>query len=356
MPAQPMIPEPGAGLKALLSDEFYIPYFPTMAHALGGPSLAVFITYLAKWEKYSEDGWVFRTQDEIFEDTALSPEMQRGARSKLVAAEIIEQERRGVPGRWFYRIDWANLEATLQTWEMGKSKPPLQTSGNPRSRRGERPDLSNRDTTKFRPNGRRGDQDQADQEPDAPSSRGVSEKGKPKKAPTDPRSKPLVQEIYDRLLEDEGIRLLPDDFKFHLGRANVMFFEDDPSPEEVVRIPAEFVKLYGAIPNPDPQKALRDLRRDRVNQREKDKRDEARSRRRLEIAEEPAPWEQENPHSDKAEDARKKARKVEWYTASYPEIAPGLVKSWIERDGLNHPEIIERIEYELAQNRAEGSE
>lgn len=299
-------------LQLVLGDERYIPYFPVMAHALGSPGAAVFLTYLARWEKYSEGGEVYRTKEEIQEDTALTIEMQRRIVPHLEDLEVLKTRRGGIPARLFYRIRWDNLESRLKSW------------GNPISRVGERPTLSNRSTNK------------------SPSNEGGQEpSGRfPETSPKD-----LIQSVYDRLLED-GIRLTSEDFKFHLGRAKEMLQKDSPTPEEIQALPDAFADLYAVVPNPDVVKALRDLRRGALKERQEEERRRERLAKRRKAAEEMAsapPWEQMNPHSEEAQKARDKPRRVEWYLATYPEEDLDSVEALIQ-GGLTHTQIIARIE------------
>lgn len=95
-----------------------VAYYPELAEALGSIAAAIFLQEVGHWDQYSEDGWVFRTQDEIRRATALRVDAQNGARKILRDLDIIEEERKGVPARLYYRVNWDKLQALLQTQEV----------------------------------------------------------------------------------------------------------------------------------------------------------------------------------------------------------------------------------------------
>ena len=67
-----------------------------------GVNAAVLLHELAYWCQRSEDGWCYRTQNEIQESTGMSAEVQHTARKVLKAAGVIEERREGIPARLYY--------------------------------------------------------------------------------------------------------------------------------------------------------------------------------------------------------------------------------------------------------------
>jgi DNA-binding PadR family transcriptional regulator len=57
------------------------------------------------WCRKSEDGWCYRTTEELSEKLTLDPSTIYRNRKKLEALGIIETRREGVPARNYYRID-----------------------------------------------------------------------------------------------------------------------------------------------------------------------------------------------------------------------------------------------------------
>jgi hypothetical protein len=99
----------------------YIAYNVRYAQIAGGSVTAgVLLAQLLYWaDKGADpDGWLYKTQAEWTDETGLSRSEQEIARRKLRDAGVLEEWRRGVPARLYYRIDWDGLStalASLQT-------------------------------------------------------------------------------------------------------------------------------------------------------------------------------------------------------------------------------------------------
>jgi hypothetical protein len=92
-------------------------YHPAVAHALGSVAAAIFVEHVCFWQEKSDDGWAYRTQEEIQERTALGRSAQESARKLLEKKNVLEWKKRGVPCRLYYRINHANLQLLLQSAE-----------------------------------------------------------------------------------------------------------------------------------------------------------------------------------------------------------------------------------------------
>lgn len=103
-----------SGVKALLSSR-PVAYYPELAHAVGGIAPALFFQQIAHWQGKNPDGWVFRTQEELEKELAMSPKVQAAARKHLVERGVLEEKLDGMPRRLYYRPVWDNLELALQT-------------------------------------------------------------------------------------------------------------------------------------------------------------------------------------------------------------------------------------------------
>jgi len=80
-----------------------------------GFSVAAMLHELSYWCVKAEeagDDWAYRTQQELRQATYLSDEAQLVARRKLADAGILVEERRGLPARLYFRIDWDTLTAS----------------------------------------------------------------------------------------------------------------------------------------------------------------------------------------------------------------------------------------------------
>lgn len=71
-----------------------------------GVTAALFLSQMTYWTNRSDDdGWVYKTQEELEEETGLSRYEQEGARKKLRSIGVLLEKRKGVPARLFYKVD-----------------------------------------------------------------------------------------------------------------------------------------------------------------------------------------------------------------------------------------------------------
>ena len=114
---------PGAGrvntsaeqaIKTLLTDR-PIAYHPVLARAVGSVTAGVLLAQLLYWTPRSQDPLkrVWKTQDEIFEETALTRSEQETARRILKTIGVVEEKRAGVPARMYFRVDMDRLTEIL---------------------------------------------------------------------------------------------------------------------------------------------------------------------------------------------------------------------------------------------------
>lgn len=110
-----------------------VAYYPELARAVGGIAPALFFQQIAHWQGRNADGWVFRTQEELEEELAMSPKVQAAAREHLVKRGLLEEKRDGMPRRLYYRPVWDNLESVLQTCHReGTDSPDGQVQTSPK--------------------------------------------------------------------------------------------------------------------------------------------------------------------------------------------------------------------------------
>lgn len=102
-------------LRAALGSRI-VAYSVRYAQLAGGSVTAgVFLAQLIYWaDKGADpDGWIYKTQPDWTDETGLSRSEQEIARRKLRDAGVLEEWRRGVPARLYYRVDWDGLIAAL---------------------------------------------------------------------------------------------------------------------------------------------------------------------------------------------------------------------------------------------------
>jgi hypothetical protein len=83
-----------------------IAFNPKLARVVGGVKAGLFLSQLLYWDNKgkSEDGWIYKTIDEMEEETALSREEQDAAIRKLKSLDIIEVTVKGVPPKRHFRL------------------------------------------------------------------------------------------------------------------------------------------------------------------------------------------------------------------------------------------------------------
>jgi len=101
-------------VKSLLSRP--VSFHRALVPVAGSVAGAVWLGQLMYWQDgRSKDpsGWVYKTQGEWEDETCLSADQQRQVRARLVSVGVLEEEKRGIPARLFYRINFENLVVLL---------------------------------------------------------------------------------------------------------------------------------------------------------------------------------------------------------------------------------------------------
>ncbi|MDK2631969.1 conserved phage C-terminal domain-containing protein [Pantoea stewartii subsp. indologenes] len=93
----------------------------------GGVTGAVLLSQLVYWHNRMDGSWFYKTQKEIKSETGLSREEQETARRRLISAGVLEEDRRGVPAKLFFRVKADRLEALLLKSE-GKPQSSMRDS------------------------------------------------------------------------------------------------------------------------------------------------------------------------------------------------------------------------------------
>jgi hypothetical protein len=102
-------------LRRLLSDR-PIAFHPELARVLGGINEALLFQQIAYWsDKGTDPDWIYKTQADIEAETTLARTQQENARRKLRSLGVIEEQKRGVPARLYYRVNWDAIFALLES-------------------------------------------------------------------------------------------------------------------------------------------------------------------------------------------------------------------------------------------------
>lgn len=88
-----------------------IAYYTDFAKALGDALAGIFVSQMFYWhgKGADKDGWIYKTQQEIYEETGLTRRNQEAARKKAVKLDVLEEKRQGLPSKLYFRLDLGKL-------------------------------------------------------------------------------------------------------------------------------------------------------------------------------------------------------------------------------------------------------
>ena len=82
----------------------------------GSVTAALMLSQAVYWQRRTHDpeGWWWKTMEDWTEETGLSRKEQENARRRLKTIGLLEEERRGVPARLYFRVDLSILNSPPQ--------------------------------------------------------------------------------------------------------------------------------------------------------------------------------------------------------------------------------------------------
>lgn len=91
-------------------------YYPKLNKITGGVNNTIFLSQLIYWtgKQNDKEGWIYKTQKEIEEETGLSRYEQESARKTLKKKGLIEEKKMGVPCKLYFKV---NVEAVNKAWQ-----------------------------------------------------------------------------------------------------------------------------------------------------------------------------------------------------------------------------------------------
>lgn len=114
-----------------------IAYRVEFAKAIGSVKLAVLLSQLHYWSDKGHDpeGWIYKTREQIFEETGLSRQEQETARKWGRTAGVLEEIKKGIPRRVYFRINKEVIINLILKYRAGdrppsRRKSPLQVGRN----------------------------------------------------------------------------------------------------------------------------------------------------------------------------------------------------------------------------------
>lgn len=105
-----------------------IAYYPSLRKITGSTTATILLCQFIYWRGKESDpnGWLYKTSDEIEEETGLSYNEQKTARSNLVSAELIEEHYARLDHQMKFRV---NLDMINLLW--GTEQTVIPESDNP---------------------------------------------------------------------------------------------------------------------------------------------------------------------------------------------------------------------------------
>lgn len=98
-----------------------IPYYPDFKEISGSIQSAIMLAQLCYWSGAKNvavrGGWLYKTVQQFLDEAGLSKKQQYIARKRLETIGVIECKLKGIPRRWWYRVNFEVLEALLQDVE-----------------------------------------------------------------------------------------------------------------------------------------------------------------------------------------------------------------------------------------------
>ena len=95
-----------------------VAYYPSFGNFLGSAKAGVFISQLGYWEGKQKDksGFIYKTQTDLKHETGLTRYEQETVRKALKKKGYLKEQRRGVPARMYFKIDWDKFMSDFYSW------------------------------------------------------------------------------------------------------------------------------------------------------------------------------------------------------------------------------------------------
>lgn len=93
-----------------------VQYYPDLVPILGSVTATILFGQLLYWrgKEATQDGWLYKSQAEIQQETALTREEQETARKKMRETGVLRERKKGIPCRLWY---WLDLDKVNVLWQ-----------------------------------------------------------------------------------------------------------------------------------------------------------------------------------------------------------------------------------------------
>ena len=101
-------------IESILTDR-PVAYHAVLAKAVGSANAGLFLSQLLYWtpRAHDQNGWIYKTQQDIYDETALTRREQETARRLLRSTKVLKEKKAGVPSRLFFRVDMEYIAQLL---------------------------------------------------------------------------------------------------------------------------------------------------------------------------------------------------------------------------------------------------
>src|SRR5918999_3142558 len=100
-------------------------YSPDLARVVGGATIGLFLSQLIflSDKGANPDGWVYKSEAEMTQETSLSKREQQTARRKLLALGVITIMRGGWKNTYHFKVIWEKLYQVIEKFQRGPTVP-----------------------------------------------------------------------------------------------------------------------------------------------------------------------------------------------------------------------------------------
>lgn len=112
----------------------HVRFYPQLCTVLGNSNATLFACLFIGWtgSQKDPDGWIYKTQSQIEEETGLTRTEQQTARKTLTGKGFMEEKHKGIPCQLHYRVNLAAINSAWGIYKLNKQN--QQNSGNPQTR------------------------------------------------------------------------------------------------------------------------------------------------------------------------------------------------------------------------------
>ena len=118
-----------------------------MTRITGNPIASILLSQFLYWSDKTKDGWIWKTTDELTEETGLTKWQQQTAKRILVEKELIVKERKRLSHTTRYKV---NVERMDELWEEA-TKAPVIREEKPKEKTKEKPKEKTKEEAKEEP-------------------------------------------------------------------------------------------------------------------------------------------------------------------------------------------------------------